>query len=209
MSTKINYIFVHHTGSIGINPNSSSKNLTLQQIDNAHRERWPDFKSSLGYFVGYSVVIFPDGSMVQTRKIGEELAANKGYNTVSFAPCLAGNFTSGVDYPTPAQISKLLDVMRAVYDKNPESIGLQVVPGTEIDVPIQNVFPHRRVATTECYGFSLSDSWAQNILATSVKISFLQRLLVLYQSLLALLKTKKVGTKVATEYTPCWLKDNR
>ncbi|MCR4307105.1 MAG: N-acetylmuramoyl-L-alanine amidase [Candidatus Berkelbacteria bacterium] len=145
---KITYCFVHHTGGFRDSPFSKSSHLTLEQINEAHRQRWPDFKSQLDFWVGYTALIFPDGKIVQTRKVGEELAANKGYNSRSVAPCLLGNFSRRpdglfVELPTLEQVETLRKVLIALHEKNPGAVGLQVVEGTEIDIPLQNFLPHR------------------------------------------------------------------
>ena len=70
----IKWLTVHHFGGVKNDPLAPTQHLTLEQINSAHRSRWPDFVSSLGFYVGYNAIIFPDGKLIQTRLVGEETA---------------------------------------------------------------------------------------------------------------------------------------
>lgn len=166
----IKYLVIHHSGGLGNDRKASSQHLTLSQINNAHKERWPEFISSLGYWVGYNIVIFPDGHWVQTRKIAEETAAVKSFNSSSVSICLVGNFVSGVNSPTNAQIETLKKLGRAILAcdvKKIENAAIQVVPGAVLSISRENIVPHRSLQKTECYG-DLPDSWARDILEPEV-----------------------------------------
>lgn len=205
MSTKIQNIFCHHIGGLEGKPNYHTQNFTAEQVEQGHKERW-NFISSLGRYGGYNFFIEVSGKLTQFRAIGEETAAQVKYNLNSVSICLAGNFTPGVELPTPEQVKTLQGLLVALQERN--LTGLQVVPGTEIDIPLQNILPHRVVAMTDCNGLSLPDTWARNLLIPYIqlKITLLQRLILLYTDLIARLRAKPVGSLKAE---PCWLEDNR
>jgi len=154
---------LHHTGGFISDPDISTQNLTVKNINSAHKDRW-NFKSSLGWYVGYNFYIEIDGKLTQTRAIGEETIAVKGYNFKGLAISigLAGNFTQNVDTPTFEQKQTLLNLM----DKLPQVNSWDIVP-------------HRTLQTTECFGYSLPDNWARNLYLTNriKKLTFLIRLL--------------------------------
>jgi len=196
---KITRFFVHHFGGVRNDPYVSTKHLTFEDINRAHFARWPNFPSELnGSFVGYTAIIFPDGSMEQSRFVGEETAAQKGYNTGSVAFCLAGNFTrrSGgapVEKPTLEQEIKLKNVIMA-FTEGKEAVkrqGLSVIEGLEIDISFSRFLPHRAVANTQCYGSHLSDQWLKDF----VHYAFLEKqrslLIKLRDTILALLAALK------------------
>src|SRR3990167_442495 len=80
---------------------------TLSQVNNSHKQRWPDFPSKLrpDLYIGYTIIIWKDGSWLQTRFIGEETAAAKGANLEAIHIALDGNFS--IIKPTSAQIETL------------------------------------------------------------------------------------------------------
>ena len=156
---KIIYAVLHHVGGLYGQPNASTKNHTLEQINNAHKSRWPYFPSELNalWFIGYNALYFPDGKRIQTRLIGEETAAQIGHNLDSFSGCLIGNFTKGVDMPTWEQKNSLRRDLIALLGKKPESVGLKVKSGTQIDINVNRILPHRYLqSNTECFGSGLS-----------------------------------------------------
>lgn len=194
----ITYLVVHHFGGMRNNPYASTQHLTLQDIDRAHKERWPDFKSEMGYWVGYNFIIFPNYWM-QTRLIGEETAAVRGWNTRAISICLAGNFTllseKPVDRPTTYQRETLKYLMTSILEKRTIEAGIKVKPGTQWDIPLKNIVPHRHFQLTQCYGNALSDSWAREIAAEyyAQKLSILKQLLSLYMSLLDILSKRSIS----------------
>lgn len=172
---KIDTIVIHHAGGLGSNRYASTKHLTVQHIDKAHRARWPYFKSELGYWVGYGALIFPDGKMLQTRLIGEEGAHTKGHNSHTFGICVMGNHTktalgNPVDKPTQEAKAKLRKIGLALLDGDPERVGLKMKPGTVLDIKIENVVPHRFLQWTECYGNALSNAWARDLMKAKVQV---------------------------------------
>lgn len=96
---------MHHTAV------SRTKQKTqLYAVDRYHRDKW-NMRSSLGWYVGYNYFIDVDGTVTNTRAVGEETIANIGHNcdaesrcdTISI--CLAGDFN--LEMPLDAQISSL------------------------------------------------------------------------------------------------------
>ena len=202
----IRYIAVHHSGGLRNLPYASTQNLSLGEINNAHQSLWPDFISSLGYYVGYNFVILKDGQLIQTRSIGEETAANKNHNFDTISVCLVGNFTPGVDIPTFQQTYVLKNLLLNIIEKRLENYKIQ--SGAVIDVPIENIVPHRYLSPTTCYGSSLNDNWARNLIIEvfQEKISLLQKIVRAYQSLLMLIKSQNLGSLVPKS---CFEENNR
>jgi len=188
-------VAVHHTGGLASDRYAKTAGLTLRQVDNAHFARWPDFKSELGYYVGYTVLIFPDGSYVQTRKIGEETAAQVGHNFDTVAICLLGNFLlrpdgTPVESPTEAQKKTLHNMLFWILENS------NVQPG--------QIWPHRlrTVGLTECYGY-LSDSWARDLVFREYfekRISLLRQILSMYYILLDIRSRLRLGVLAAIGY---------
>lgn len=162
----ITYLAVHHFGSSALYPKASTKGMTETELNKLHKERWSDFPSKLnGSFIGYNIVIYPNGEYKQYRYIGEETAAQKGHNLDTISVCLAGNFSHGADIPTLSQVASLKKIMRACVYGKPEDIGLKVLPNTIIAITKKNIVPHRILQPhTACYGSYLSDTWASNLL---------------------------------------------
>lgn len=151
---EIKYCLIHHSGGIGDNNLATSSHLTVTDIDNAHKARWSDFKSSLGYFVGYTFVITKDGKVTQTRKIGEEGAHTIGYNSNSVGICLVGNFL--VETPTEAQKTSLKTLLINLCEGNISSYS--VVADTVVKCSLQGILNHNSVSNTQCPALPLSFS---------------------------------------------------
>jgi len=165
---EIKYIGIHHFGpSTPTGKFLKSSHLTEDNINNAHRQRWPDFPSEMtGKYIGYNCIIYPNGEMKQYRYIGEETAAQKGHNFDTVSICLAGNFTKGVELPTPEQRLRLKSLLGALLSGRLGSMGLEVKTGTTLNLSATRVVPHRVLQPnhTECYGSGLSDGWAKDLI---------------------------------------------
>jgi hypothetical protein len=111
----IKYYAIHHTAS-----SQSSGNNQLSAVNKYHKERnWgsaekPFYQknpSTLGWWVGYNRFIDTNGSLTNTRKVGEETLAQVGHNCDvrercdAISVCLAGNFD--VELPNIKQIEAL------------------------------------------------------------------------------------------------------
>lgn len=147
----LKYIIIHHSGGTDANPLQDSSNYTVEQCNQDHKIRF-NFKSTLGWYVGYQYFIDKAGIMTQCRSDTEEGAHTVGKNKESIGICMAGNFD--VTLPTQAQIETLKKIIRTKR--------------IQYDIPIENVVPHRTFATKTCYGNLLSDTWAQEMWADHV-----------------------------------------
>lgn len=159
------YIAIHNTGGLGADYFASTQHLTAESVNLAHKDRF-NMLSSLGWWGGYNFFIDKDGKITQFRGIGEETAAQKGYNFggVAISVCLAGNFSRGVDRPTHLQIAAVKNLI--------------------LSLPPAKIVPHRFLQlSTECYGSGLTDSYFNDIIVEELqkKISLLQQILVLMQ----------------------------
>ncbi len=194
---KISNIAVHHSGGLGNDKFVSTAHLTLADINNAHKWRWPDFKSEMGYWVGYNVMIFPDGKWIQTRLLGEETAAQLGHNQDTFSICLIGNFTKFVDDVTEKQTNTLKEMLYALATGRAEQFGIKIKPGTEVALSWQRIYPHRFFGQTECYGNGIPDNWARGLVEPKIReeisaISMaIQKLWVMLQDLIKEQEFKK------------------
>ena len=147
----IKNIIVHHT--------ASGTNYTLDMCNTDHKTRF-NMKSSLGYFVGYHYFIDPKGKVTQTRKDTEEGAHCRGWNNtkgnspdrMSIGISMVGNFS--IALPTDAQVKALTKLLN---DKV-----------KEYNIDTSKIVPHRKYASTECYGKLLSDTWASELVIKSV-----------------------------------------
>lgn len=184
---KIDEIIIHHTGGLGTNSRASTQHLTVKDIDAAHKLRWPDFKSKLGYYVGYTFVIERDGKITQTRLIGEETAHTIGHNTRSVGIVLCGNFNSGVDTPTIEQKMRLKSLIRSLWSPH-STEEIKIAWNVILDLSAERIYPHRKFSQTDCCGSSLSDRWVQDMLGIedeklllSLRVKVLQLMLQLLQ----------------------------
>lgn len=172
MLNTIYFISVHHTGGLGSNPFASTQNLTEKHINEAHKQRWPDFPSKLnGSFIGYNFVIYPD-RYAQYRYIGEAGAHTIGRNLDSIGICLTGNFSkkpdgSYIDQPTKYQLEMLRFIVIAMLEHQCEAFGLKVAPETDLALSVGRLWPHRTFMPkgyTECYGTKLSDTFVRDLI---------------------------------------------
>lgn len=134
-------VITHHTGGTDANPLADSSFATVSDVDSWHKVRWPDFKSSLGYWVGYHYVIEKDGKVTQTRAHNEEGAHVIGMNTKSIGVCFAGNFD--LTLPTKEQMNAWYKLYSDLLREFPE-------------IP---TYPHRKYATKTCHGRLLKDDY--------------------------------------------------
>src|SRR3972149_4996779 len=101
MARKINRIVIHHTAS-------GRDATTLAMVDAWHKARWPEFKSSLGFWVGYHYLIGKDW-IKQTRADSEDGAHTYGFNKDSIGVSLTGNFQT--ENPNDYQLGQLKELL--------------------------------------------------------------------------------------------------
>lgn len=135
-----NKIILHHSAS----PRDMT---TFAMIDKWHEER-EFYKSYRGYFVGYHYVILHDGEVVRAKGDDEVGCHTLGQNLQSIGICLAGNFNE--EHPTDAQEKSLVALMEKLV--------------AEHKISYMNIFPHRKFSRTDCFGKTLTDEWARNLL---------------------------------------------
>jgi len=171
----IKNIAIHHSGGLGTNAYASTAHLSAAGISEAHRQRW-DFPSQYmkdpagkPWYFGYSVIYDPKNrTFFQGRALGEETAAQYGFNFDTFSICIIGNFmrkplTSVSVDPLTKQIEE--DITLFLFDLiNGNRRGLKVVPGTTVSLAIARVSPHRFYQPTECYGSFVKDSHFRDLL---------------------------------------------
>lgn len=211
----INYIAIHHAGGFLKNPLASTRHLTFDDINNAHKNRrdWIGYRahlSELNYYVGYTFVYDPKTRVfAQTRLIGEETLAQKGFNFNTIAICIIGNYSKipgtqlTVDLMT-TQMEK--DIALFTQNLISGNHKYYIQQGTKIDITPSRVHPHRWFQkTTACYGSGLLDSWISNILAKykviklvhstviEERLRIMQMILKIYREMLAILEKRKVG----------------
>jgi len=208
---EMKFVAIHNFGGIGYDYYAKSSHLSLEHINNAHRQRFgEDFKSLLGYWVGYNFIIFPDGKIVQTRKIGEETAAQKGHNFDTVSIALAGNFSisfgTPVELPTKEQEGSLIRLIRRIKKRE----NVDILPGVNIDISLKSIIPHRQLQSgTECYGAALSNTWVKDIVVAAFQdeISMIQKLIFNLIAHLNEIMREKTSFGVASK--PCWELDVR
>lgn len=148
----------------------SRKEHTVHDVEQWHRQRWPEFVSRTGWHVGYHYVIDWDGTTTQCREHDEEGAHTIGMNKSSIGVCFMGN--NDLHYPSEAQIAAwnvLFEKLNAAY---PNAIYA----------------PHRRYAAYKsCHGKLLTDDyWHRQGL-----MSLIEQLKRLLAKLLSLTKKTK------------------
>lgn len=144
---KPQYLIIHHTGGTDTNPKEDTSHHTFEIVNEWHKKLW-NFKSSLGFYIGYHYFIDKNGKVTQGRADTDEGAHTIGKNNSSLGICLAGNFD--VTTPTQAQITALKALISSKM--------------TKYQIEINGVVPHRHFANKSCYGSKLSDTWAQDLL---------------------------------------------
>lgn len=207
----LRHIAVHHSGGMSNNRYASTQHLGVSNINHAHKERWPQALSSMGYYVGYNFLITADGNIVQTRALGELTYANRGFNrgdNAAVSICLIGNFSKTsstgaqpVDRPTNAQVHALRTVLGNLIE-HPEVY--KTAPETKFKLNVSSVVPHRYLNSTSCFGDSLPDNWARDLISDR-----LDPKIVLYSQILELLRRikderlKKLGRSLSSDEPSC------
>lgn len=200
----ITHLVVHHFGGTAHDSTASTAHHTGAHINIAHKQRWADMQSKLnGSFVGYNIIIFPDGHFEQYRYVGEETVANIGYNKSAISVCLAGNFTIGSpDNPTYQQRKTLSDIGQACLKgrQTLEMMGIRCFD-VHVGITLDRIISHRQASPnhTDCYGTKLANDWARTVVMAgqqpnnieSMKLTLMQEIVRLYMQMLDLLRARK------------------
>jgi len=144
---KIEVLMIHHSGI------SYDKNPNQFEANNRYHKKW-NFKSSLGFYLGYNYEISKDGITRQARRDGERTAAcyQQGMNNgKAIHICLDGNFS--IEYPTREQEIALTKLLKELQLKYPEA----------------KIIHHRDIKTTSCPGNLLSKEWHKNLINNNKK----------------------------------------
>lgn len=161
------YIILHHEAG----------NNGFESVNEYHRKKW-NFRSKLGYYIGYHYYINKKGKLIQGRSEDEAGAHTKGYNN-NLGVCLQGNFEQ--EQPKQKQLSTLKNFL----DSRTAKYGLSA----------KDVIPHKQVGQTLCPGHYLN-KWLEDYkkLEQPTLPSLEERIKLLQKKIKALLEAiKKVG----------------
>jgi len=144
----IKYLIMHHSAV------SYSRNFDQWVANNNyHRKKW-NFKSSLGYYLGYNYEISKYGKVRQARRDGEITAAcyQQGMNSGKAIHIeLDGNFD--IELPTQRQTEALTKLLLSLKKKYPDAI----------------IKYHRDFAFYKsCPGKLIHDNWAKNLITNNM-----------------------------------------
>lgn len=137
---EIEFIMLHHSSV------SYDKNPNQFEANNRYHKKW-NFKSSLGYYLGYNYEISKDGITRQARRDGERTAAcyQQGMNNgKAIHICLDGNFS--IQLPTIQQKNSLIKLLEEL----------------ELKYPDAKIIHHRDIKNTQCPGSLISKDWLKN-----------------------------------------------
>jgi len=140
---------VHHSAiSHGRNSDQFTNNNAY------HRSLW-NFKSSLGYYLGYNYEISKNAHVRQARKDGERTAAcyqgsmNDGR---CIHICLDGNFD--IEKPAPAQIYALRDLIKRLVKEH--------------EINKDNIVFHNQFAPKSCPGQNMDLNFVRSLVSPNV-----------------------------------------
>ena len=137
----IKKIIIHHTAS-------GRDITTLEMVDAWHKARWPQFKSSLGFWVGYHWLIGHDW-IKQTRADQEDGAHTYGFNADSIGISLTGNFED--EMPNQYQLDQLRQLVLSLLGK--------------YNLQEKDIYCHRDLTATACPGKNLTKELLHNLFA--------------------------------------------
>ena len=123
--------------------------------NNYHKSLW-NFKSSLGYYLGYNYEISSKGKVRKARNVGTKTAAcyQKDMNDGRCIHiCLDGNFDT--EKPKPAQIFALRDLVLELTSK--------------FDIKKENIVPHSDYAPKTCPGINLDIQFIRNLVPGKIE----------------------------------------
>lgn len=140
---------IHHS-ALSYNRNSDQFKIN----NNYHRSLW-NFKSFLGYYLGYNYEIAKRGRIRQARKDGERTAAcyqGKMNDGRCIHICLDGNFD--IEKPAPKQIYALRDLVKRLVKEH----------GINKD----NIVFHKQYAPKSCPGQNMDLNFVKKFVSPNV-----------------------------------------
>jgi N-acetyl-anhydromuramyl-L-alanine amidase AmpD len=141
---------IHHS-AVSYEKNSDQ----FEANNNYHKEKW-NFKSSLGFYLGYNYEISKKGIVRQARKDGEVTAAcyqGDMNNGQCIHICLDGNFDE--EKPMPEQVYALRDLMRALIKK----------------YTIEKILFHNEYAPKTCPGKNIEKKFIESLAPIVVAVN--------------------------------------
>lgn len=145
----INTIALHHS----VTPADWSVDKTVKAIEREHLK----FKAqgqvtSVSYNIAYHTLIFPDGTVKQTRALSDIgfHAGNWPVNQVSIGVCLIGNYEN--DQPTAKMGSALKTLLESLIN--------------QYNIPKSNIKLHKevRLLPTACPGKNINHAYIDSLL---------------------------------------------
>lgn len=110
-------------------------NHSFYTVNAGHRKKW-NFRSKLGWYIGYQWFIDNNGKLFQGRREDEEGAHKKGWNTKSIGICLRGNLEG--TKPSNQQLKALEELLEGIR--------------TRWNIPLDNIYAHKELSATLCPG---------------------------------------------------------
>jgi len=138
-------IMIHHTAvSYKKNPDQFTAN------NRYHKNKW-NFKSTLGFYLGYNYEINRDGYIRNARADGERTAACKE-NNLNDGRCihiaLDGNFE--IERPAPHEIYALRDLLRTLASR--------------YNIKRENIYFHKQFSKTKCPGKNMDLNFIRGLI---------------------------------------------
>ena len=138
MKNNPKWLIIHHTLT-------GRDKTTFNAVNNYHKGLW-NFRSSLGYYIGYQHYIDLDGKITQGRSNTEEGAHTLGgWNRKSIGICLQGNLN--ISIPRGEQLLSLEDLIGRLQVK--------------YDILSKDVFMHKELWMTACPGKNMT-GWVKS-----------------------------------------------
>ncbi len=170
------YIMIHHT-AVSYDRNKDQ----FKANDNYHKAQW-NFKSSMGFYLGYNYEIAKNGKLRQARKDGETTAACYQFN-MNDGRCvhiaLDGNFD--IEKPMPEQIYKLRDEVKRLV----KLYGIKK----------EHIIFHRDYANKTCPGNNMDLTFVKSLafpeeieIVNHPSLGIKEQIIKLVQELLALVR---------------------
>lgn len=150
------YLIIHHSGGTDADPLADTSKHSFETVDNWHRRLW-QFKSSLGHYIGYHYFIDRSGKVTQGRADNEEGAHCLGKNKSSIGICISGNFDRTSPKPSKAQEDALRKLLLQLMNRH--------------GITADKIVPHREFSNKTCYGRTLPDDWARNLVESESPMS--------------------------------------